>query len=65
VAGDSDKRMLEAAERGEDSAVAAYSKALAEELPIDVRMVVERQMEGVQRNHAQIRTLRNQVRAVA
>ena len=63
VAGHSDKRMLEAAERAEDSALGAYRKALKKELPPDVRMVVERQMAGVQRNHDQIRTLRDQARA--
>lgn len=65
VGGRSDKRMLEAAERGEDHALATYREAVGTDLPPDVRAVVERQMQGLYRNHAQIRTLRDQARAVA
>lgn len=57
-----DKAILEECERGEDRAVAAYRKALGEELPASVRPVIERQMQGVQRNHDQIKSLRNQFR---
>ena len=63
LAGYSDLRMLEEAERGEDAAVARYRDALDQELPADVRAVVQRQYEGAQRNHAQIRELRDQARA--
>lgn len=64
VAGTSDKRMLEEAERGEDAALARYRKALREDdLPAAVREVVERQMAGVQRNHDQVKALRDGVRA--
>jgi uncharacterized protein (TIGR02284 family) len=60
VAGNSDKRMLEEAERGEDRAVASYRKALREvELPPAVRAVLERQMAGVKRNHDQVKALRD------
>ena len=55
-----DKAILEECERGEDRAVAAYRKALAEDLPPSARQVVERQMQGVQHNHDQIKQLRNQ-----
>jgi uncharacterized protein (TIGR02284 family) len=66
VAGASDKRMLEEAERGEDAALARYRKALREEgLPVEVRSVIERQMAGVQHNHDQIKVLRDQARAVS
>lgn len=66
VAGASDKRMLEEAERGEDAAVARYRKALKEEgLPADVRAVIERQMAGVQRNHDTIKALRDTARAAS
>ena len=57
--------ILESCERGEDSAVARYRKALKENLPADVRTVVARQAEGAQRNHDQIRDLRNQARATS
>jgi uncharacterized protein (TIGR02284 family) len=66
VAGTSDKRMLEEAERGEDAALARYRKALRhDDLPPVVRDVVERQMAGVQRNHDQVKALRARVRAAA
>jgi uncharacterized protein (TIGR02284 family) len=57
-----DKAILEEAERGEDNAKARYAKALQKNLPADVRQVVERQMQGVQRNHDQVKMLRDQFR---
>jgi len=57
-----DKAILEEAERGEDNAKARYTKALQKNLPADVRQVVERQMQGVQRNHDQVKMLRDQFR---
>jgi len=63
LAGYTDKAILEETERGEDTALASYRKALDESLPPDVRLVVERQYEGVKRNHLQIRTLRDAARA--
>jgi uncharacterized protein (TIGR02284 family) len=66
LGGNSDKHMLEAAERGEDSALASYRKALRSDgLPPNVRALIERQMVGVQRNHDQIRHLRDLARAEA
>lgn len=62
LAGYTDKAILEEAERGEDTALVRYRAALDLGLPPHVRTVVERQYEGVQRNHAQIRTLRDQSR---
>ena len=58
-----DKAVLEEAERGEDNAKARYMKALQKNLPSDVRQVVERQMQGVQRNHDQVKMMRDQFRA--
>jgi uncharacterized protein (TIGR02284 family) len=58
-----DKAVLEEAERGEDNAVARYRKALKQPLPAAVKLIVERQMQGVQRNHDQIKMLRDQFRA--
>jgi uncharacterized protein (TIGR02284 family) len=57
-----DKAVLEEAERGEDNAKARYTKALQKNLPQNVRSVVERQMQGVQRNHDQVKMLRDQLR---
>ena len=60
-----DKAVLEEAERGEDNALARYRKALKQNLPADVKQVIERQMQGVQRNHDQIKMLRDQFRAAS
>ncbi|MGV3569771.1 MAG: PA2169 family four-helix-bundle protein [Ramlibacter sp.] len=57
-----DKAVLEECERGEDNAKARYKKALEKNLPPAVRQVVERQYQGVQRNHDQIKMLRDQAR---
>lgn len=65
LAGYTDLAMLEETERGEDTALARYREALKEELPLDIRDVVEAQMQGVKRNHDQIRNLRNQYKATA
>lgn len=65
LGGYSDKSILEETERGEDTALARYRKALDETLPPEVRTVVERQYEGVKRNHALVRTLRDQARAMS
>ncbi|WP_457424471.1 PA2169 family four-helix-bundle protein [Roseateles sp. P5_E7] len=62
LAGYTDKAILEETERGEDSALKSYREALDEALPPDVRVAVERQYEGVKRNHLQIRTLRDAAR---
>lgn len=60
-----DKAVLEEAERGEDNAKARYTKALQKNLPAQARTVVERQLQGVQRNHDQVKMLRDQFRAGA
>lgn len=54
-----DKAVLEECERAEDSAVAAYRKALKKSLPADVRLMIERQAAGAQRNHDQVRDMRD------
>ncbi len=58
----SELSILEECERGEDAALARYRKALKQNLPADVRALVERQSQGAQRNHDQIRDLRNAAR---
>jgi uncharacterized protein (TIGR02284 family) len=66
IAGTSDHRMLEEAKRGEDHALARYRKALKQDdLPPTVRTVIERQLAGVQRNHDQVKALRDSVGASA
>lgn len=65
LSGYSDKAILEEAERGEDTALARYREALEKSLPPHVRSVVERQFDGVKRNHAQVRSLRDQARIAA
>ncbi|KQP35618.1 PA2169 family four-helix-bundle protein [Pseudorhodoferax sp. Leaf274] len=59
----SDLDMLEECERGEDTALARYRKALQQPLPADVRTLVQHQMEGAQRNHDEIKRLRDAERA--
>jgi uncharacterized protein (TIGR02284 family) len=63
LAGHSDVAMLEEAERGEDAALERYRDCLKEELPANVRALVQRQYEGVKRNHDEVRSMRNQARA--
>lgn len=63
--GDARKAVLEEVERGEDAAKTAYRKALQAELPADVRLTVERQYEGVLRNHDAVKALRDSDRAAA
>jgi uncharacterized protein (TIGR02284 family) len=62
LSGYSDEAMLNECERGEDAAVARYRKALKENLPPMIRSVVERQAQGVQRNHDQIKAMRDAVK---
>jgi len=54
-----DLSLLEEAERGEDSALASFRKAAKQDLPAPVRALVEQQLQGVQRNHDQIKQLRD------
>jgi uncharacterized protein (TIGR02284 family) len=60
VAGRSDYEILAECEKGEDVAKKHYSDALEKDLPADVRMVVDRQFQGVIQNHDRIRDLRDQ-----
>ncbi|MVW71297.1 MULTISPECIES: PA2169 family four-helix-bundle protein [unclassified Bordetella] len=64
VAGRDDLAILEECERGEDVAKAQYSDALKEALPENIRAIVERQYQGVLRNHDQVRDLRNRYKAM-
>ena len=60
-----DKAVLEEAERGEDAAVAQYRKALKQNLPSHIKQLVERQAQGAQRNHDQIKALRDQFKSAS
>lgn len=60
-----DKAVLEECERGEDNALARYRKALKQDLPAHIRQIVERQLQGVQRNHDQVKMLRDQFKAAS
>ncbi|NML47661.1 PA2169 family four-helix-bundle protein [Ramlibacter sp. G-1-2-2] len=60
-----DKAVLEEAERGEDNAKSRYMKALQKDMPANVRSVVDRQYQGVMRNHDQVKMLRDQFRAAS
>ncbi|PTQ78993.1 uncharacterized protein (TIGR02284 family) [Nitrosospira multiformis] len=54
--------VLEECERGEAAAVMAYDNALREEMPFDLRALLDRQYEGVKKNHDRVRHLRDAAR---
>ena len=59
-----DRSVIGAAESGEDSAVKAYRDALArDDLPADVRALVERQYLRVKEAHDRVRALRDRLAA--
>lgn len=51
--------VLNEVERGEDAALQAYRDAVNKELPPAVSMVILRQLKGAQRNHDEVKQLRN------
>ena len=55
--------VLNECERGEDVAVQSYQNALDQDLPADIRNLVERQYQGVLANHDRVRSLRDHYRA--
>ena len=61
---DDELAILEECERGEDVAKAAYRDAVDEgNLPADIRSALQRQFEGVKKNHDQIRDLRDRYKS--
>jgi uncharacterized protein (TIGR02284 family) len=62
ITGNDDEAVLNECERGEDAALKSYREALQKDLPANIRMVVERQYQGVLANHDRIKALRDQVR---
>jgi uncharacterized protein (TIGR02284 family) len=59
ISGMSDHAILDECERGEDVAKRAYADALKEDLPGDVRRVIENQYREVKTNHDRVKELRN------
>ena len=53
--------VLDAAERGEDHAVAEYEKALGKDISADLRRTIERQFAVVKAAHDEVKGLRNAV----
>jgi uncharacterized protein (TIGR02284 family) len=64
ISGHSDEAVLAECERGEDVAVRSYRNALEKSLPSEVRALVERQYQGVLKNHDMVKGLREKYRAV-
>lgn len=63
LTGYSDQAMLDECERGEDTAIGHYRKAIRQNLPSDIRSILEKQYQGAQRNHDQIKALRDAMKA--
>lgn len=59
LTGDDPRAVLAAAESGEDHAVSEFEDALAEDLPADVRTVIERQAREVRSAHDKVKALRD------
>lgn len=62
ASGRGDQAVLDECERGEEVALLAYRRAAGQDLPAEVRAVVERQLHGVQHNHDQVHRLREAYR---
>ena len=63
ITGPDDLAILEECERGEDLAKRNYRNALDRVLPPEIRTCVDRQYQGVIRNHDQIKSLRDQLQS--
>ena len=63
VTGQDDQAILNEAERGEDSAKAAYKSALEEELPANIRAIVEKQSAAVQQAHDKVKAMRDSAKS--
>jgi uncharacterized protein (TIGR02284 family) len=63
VTGQDEAAILNEAERGEDSAKAAYEKALEQNLPANVSSVLQQQYAQVKTAHDQVRAMRNSANA--
>jgi uncharacterized protein (TIGR02284 family) len=63
VTGQDEAAILNEAERGEDSAKAAYEKALEQNMPANVSSVLQQQYAQVKTAHDQVRAMRNSANA--
>jgi uncharacterized protein (TIGR02284 family) len=61
--GKDEKAILDECERGEDAAKHNYREALSQDLPPLERAVVERQYQGVVRNHDAVKLMRDRMHA--
>ena len=59
ITGKDDQAILNEAERGEDAAVKSYQEALEEDLPSDLRSIVEEQYRQILAAHNRIKSLRD------
>jgi uncharacterized protein (TIGR02284 family) len=57
IMGKDEASVLAECERGEDVAKESYERALEEDLPANIRAIVERQYRGVLENHDRVRAL--------
>lgn len=60
-----DQSLLAECERGESVTLERYRKALSQDLPKDVRALVQRQCNAVERNIEQMRAMRDSEKAAA
>lgn len=63
ISGHNDEAILNECERGEDVALKAYREALQKDLPPNLQAIITRQYEGVQKNHDEVKALRNREQA--
>ena len=61
----SDESVLNEVERGEDNAKANYQKAIEENLPADIREIVQQQAKRVFAAHDRVKMLRDQANRAA
>lgn len=59
LTGKDDKAVLEECERGEDYAKSSYQAALKKDLPPEIRSVIDKQYQGVLKNHDAVKSLRD------
>ena len=55
VTGEDEGAIIRECERGEDSAVRNYEDALKEDLPANIRSIIERQLTEIKEAHARLR----------
>jgi uncharacterized protein (TIGR02284 family) len=60
ISGHDTTAVLNECERGEDYAKGRYRRALEEDLPADIRMLIQDQYRGVLANHDRVKALRDQ-----